>query len=66
MVILKHLTYLRISKIPTASVESINDQSSEYSVAMCPIKINRLVDDFGGWQPYQSTACLGWSTVEVE
>jgi len=54
MVILK---YLRISNIPTAFVEGTNDQSSEYSVATCPTKTNRLVD---------SVACLGWSTVEVE
>ena len=63
MVILK---YLRISNVPTAFVEGTNDQSSEYSVATCPIKSNRLVDDSGGRQPYQSVACLGWSAVEVE
>ena len=66
MVIFKHLTYLRISNIPTAFVEGTNDRSSEYSVATCPIKSNRLVDDAGGRQPYLPVACLGWSTAEAE
>ena len=35
MATLKHLTYLRISSIPTAFVEGTNDQSSECCVATC-------------------------------
>ena len=31
-----------------------------------PLKSNRLVDDSGGQQPYQSVACLYWSSAEVE
>ena len=35
MAVLKHLTYLRISNIPTAFVEGTNDQNSEFCVATC-------------------------------
>jgi len=37
MAVLKHLTYLRISNIPTAFVEGTNDQNSECCVATCLI-----------------------------
>ena len=35
MAVLKHLTYLRISSIPTAFVQGTNDQSGEFCVATC-------------------------------
>ena len=31
----------------------------------CPLESNRLDDDFGDQQPYQTVGCLGWSNEEV-
>ena len=34
-------------------------------VFYCPLKANRLVDETGGVQPYESIGCLAWSAADV-
>jgi len=65
------LTQLRVRQVPYRTVlmdtttELFKWLIEEKKLFYCPLKINRLVDDSGGKQPYQPLALLTWSAQEV-
>lgn len=72
--VLDMLTQLRVRQVPYrtvlmdrwyATTEVFKWLMAEQKLFYCPLKSNRLVDDAGGQQPYQSLALLTWSAQEV-